>query len=86
MAALAVGGRHAAVEAGLAAALGCPDLPVNAEGGPLARGHAGPAEGLCLLVDLLDAMEAADQRFGLVVEPDALGQAWAVVLDREAWA
>lgn len=59
---------------------------VNPCGGALARGRAGSAEGLCLLVDLLDWLAEQELRYGACVELLPDGGAAAVVVDCEAWA
>jgi acetyl-CoA acetyltransferase len=77
---------HAALLAAVQHDLGVPPARINPDGGTLARGRGGAAEGLCLLVDLLDWLEETGQRYGACVELLPDGGAAAVVLDCEAWA
>ena len=56
---------------------------INAHGDSLCGGHAGGAGGMADLVRLLDALEANDRRFGMVVGIEPLGVATAIVVDRQ---
>ena len=84
--ALCVDAPHPALLAAVQRALNVPRERINPDGGCLARGRAGAAEGLCLLVDLLDWLEEQDLRYGACVELLPDGGAAAVVVDGEAWA
>ena len=55
---------------------------VNVAGGHLARGHPLGASGAILLSTLLDNLEAADGRYGLVVASGATGAGAAVIVKR----
>jgi acetyl-CoA C-acetyltransferase len=55
---------------------------VNVGGGHIARGHPMGASGAILLSTLLDALEAADGRRGLVVCSGASGVGAAMVVER----
>lgn len=56
---------------------------VNITGGHLARGHPLGASGAILLSTLLDVLEDADGRYGLVVAMGASGAGAAMVIERE---
>lgn len=62
----------------------CPVDPerVNVSGGHLAKGHPMGATGAILLSTLLDALDAADARLGLVVVTGASGVGAAMVVER----
>ena len=83
LSAVQVAGPHAAVALLVEQSLGLDPDRVQPLGGPCARGFAGPAEGLLLLVDLLDHLDLTGGRFGLIVEAGPWGMATAVVIDRE---
>jgi acetyl-CoA C-acetyltransferase/acetyl-CoA acyltransferase len=55
---------------------------VNVGGGHLAKGHPMGATGAILLSSLLDAVDAADGRFGLVVASGASGIGAAMIVER----
>jgi len=55
---------------------------VNVAGGHIARGHPMGASGAILLSTLLDTLEAADGRLGLVVCSGASGVGAAMVVER----
>jgi acetyl-CoA C-acetyltransferase len=55
---------------------------VNVAGGHMARGHPLGASGAILLSSLLDDLDAADGRFGLVVTTGASGIGSAMVVER----
>lgn len=55
---------------------------VNVSGGHLAKGHPMGATGAILTSTLLDAMDAANSRYGLVVATGAMGVGAAMVLER----
>jgi acetyl-CoA C-acetyltransferase/acetyl-CoA acyltransferase len=55
---------------------------VNVGGGHIARGHPMGASGAILVSTLLDALDAADGRFGLVVCSGAAGVGAAMVVER----
>ncbi|MBB3889519.1 acetyl-CoA C-acetyltransferase/acetyl-CoA acyltransferase [Phenylobacterium haematophilum] len=57
---------------------------VNVGGGHLAKGHPMGATGAILLSSLLDALDAADGRLGLVVATGAAGVGAAMVVERLA--
>ena len=57
---------------------------VNVGGGHLAKGHPMGATGAILLSSLLDALDAADGRLGLVVASGAAGVGAAMVVERLA--
>lgn len=60
-----------------------PDLDkVNVSGGHLAKGHPLGASGAILLSTLLDALDAAKGRYGLVVATGASGTGSAMVVER----
>ena len=60
-----------------------PDMArVNVGGGHLAKGHPMGASGAILLSTLLDALDAADGRYGLVVTTGAGGAGTAMVVER----
>ena len=56
---------------------------INSHGDALCDGHAGGAAGLADLARLLDALEADDRRFGMVVGIEPMGVATAIVIDRQ---
>lgn len=84
--AFAVDAPHAALLSAVQRELDVSHRRINSDGGTLARGRAGSAEGLCLLVDLLDWLEEQSLRYGACVELLPDGGAAAVVVDCEAWA
>jgi acetyl-CoA C-acetyltransferase/acetyl-CoA acyltransferase len=55
---------------------------INVGGGHLAKGHPMGASGAILLSSLLDALDAADARLGLVVVTAANGIGAAMVIER----
>lgn len=55
---------------------------VNVAGGHLAKGHPMGASGAVLLSSLLDALEARDDQFGLLVTTGAAGVGAAMVIER----
>ena len=55
---------------------------VNVSGGHLAKGHPMGATGAILLSSLLDALDDADERYGLVVVAGASGVGAAMVIER----
>ena len=55
---------------------------VNVSGGHLAKGHPMGATGAILTSTLLDALDAADGRYGLVVATGAMGIGAAMVVER----
>ena len=55
---------------------------VNVGGGSLAKGHPMGASGAILLSSLLDALDVADGRYGLVVMTGAAGVGSAMVVER----
>lgn len=55
---------------------------VNVGGGHMAKGHPMGATGAILLSSLLDALEAADGRYGIVVAAGAQGVGAAMVVER----
>jgi acetyl-CoA C-acetyltransferase len=55
---------------------------VNCGGGHMARGHPMGASGAILLSTLLDALDVADGRLGLVVCSGAAGVGAAMVVER----
>lgn len=55
---------------------------VNVAGGHIARGHPMGASGAVLLSTLLDALDVAQGRFGLVVCTGAAGVGAAMVVER----
>lgn len=55
---------------------------VNVSGGHLAKGHPMGATGAVLTSTLLDALDAADGRYGLVVATGAMGIGAAMVVER----
>ena len=57
---------------------------VNVSGGHLAKGHPMGATGAILLSSLLDALDVADGRYGLVVVAGASGVGAAMVIERLA--
>ena len=57
---------------------------VNVSGGHLAKGHPMGATGAILLSSLLDALDEADGRYGLVVVTGASGVGAAMVVERLA--
>ncbi|RYF95904.1 MAG: acyl-CoA thiolase [Caulobacteraceae bacterium] len=57
---------------------------VNVSGGHLAKGHPMGATGAILLSSLLDALDVADGRYGLVVVAGASGVGAAMVVERLA--
>jgi acetyl-CoA C-acetyltransferase len=57
---------------------------VNVGGGHVARGHPMGASGAILLSTLLDALDVADGRFGLVVCSGASGVGAAMIVERSA--
>ena len=57
---------------------------VNVGGGHLAKGHPMGATGAILLSTLLDALDASEGRFGLVVTTGAQGVGSAMVVERIA--
>jgi acetyl-CoA C-acetyltransferase/acetyl-CoA acyltransferase len=57
---------------------------VNVAGGHMARGHPLGASGAILLSSLLDDLDAAEGRFGLVVTSGASGIGSAMVVERLA--
>ncbi len=57
---------------------------VNVGGGHLAKGHPMGATGAILLSSLLDALEACDGRYGLVVAAGAQGVGSAMIVERMA--
>lgn len=85
LSAVQVAGPHAAVALLVEQSLGLDPDRVQPLGGPCARGFAGPAEGLLLLVEILDHLDVTGGRFGLIVEAGPWGMATAVVIDREQW-
>lgn len=78
-----VDARAAGAPAVVAKALGLAPDRVNPMGGVLSDGAAGAATGIIELQRLLDALEAADRRFGMVVGLEPMGGATAVVVDRQ---
>lgn len=61
----------------------CPDpARVNVSGGHLAKGHPMGATGAILTSSLLDALDAAQGRLGLVVTTGAMGAGAAMVVER----
>lgn len=78
-----VDARSAATPAVVAKALGMRPDQINPMGGALCVGGAGGASGFADLQQLLDALEAADRRFGMVVGLEPMGGATAVVVDRQ---
>ena len=57
---------------------------VNVAGGHLARGHPLGASGAILLSTLLDVLDDAEGRYGLVVATGASGTGAAMIVEREA--
>ena len=57
---------------------------VNVGGGHMAKGHPMGATGAILLSSLLDALDEADGRLGLVVATGAAGVGAAMVVERLA--
>ena len=55
---------------------------MNVGGGHIARGHPMGASGAILLSTLLDALDAADGRLGLVVCSGAAGVGAAMIVER----
>ena len=55
---------------------------VNVGGGHLAKGHPMGATGAILLSSLLDALDACDGRYGLVVATGAQGVGAAMIVER----
>ena len=55
---------------------------VNVGGGSLAKGHPMGASGAILLSSLLDALDVANGRYGLVVLAGAAGVGTAMVVER----
>lgn|GEM_PF-6186297 len=78
-----VDARSAAAPAVVARGLGVSADRINPAGGALCSGGAGAASGLVDLQRLIDALEQADRRFGLVVGLEPMGGATAVVIDRQ---
>jgi len=56
---------------------------INPHGDALCGGHAGGAGGFADLLRLLDALDADDRRFGMVVGIEPMGVATAIVVDRQ---
>ena len=59
---------------------------VNVGGGHLAKGHPMGATGAILLSSLLDALDACEGRYGLVVAAGAQGVGSAMIVERMGWA
>ncbi|NVD28149.1 acetyl-CoA C-acyltransferase [Parasphingorhabdus flavimaris] len=60
-----------------------PDMDrVNVSGGHIAKGHPMGATGAILLSTLLDALDAADGKYGLVVASGAQGVGAAIIVER----
>ena len=57
---------------------------VNVGGGHLAKGHPMGASGAILTSSLLDALDAAGGKYGLVVLTGAMGVGAAMIVEREA--
>ncbi|MNQ79078.1 putative acyltransferase [compost metagenome] len=55
---------------------------VNVGGGHLAKGHPMGASGAILLSSLLDALDACEGRYGLVVAAGAQGVGAAMIVER----
>jgi acetyl-CoA C-acetyltransferase/acetyl-CoA acyltransferase len=55
---------------------------VNVGGGSLAKGHPMGASGAILLASLLDALDEADGRYGLVAVTGAAGIGSALIVER----
>ena len=62
-----------------------PDMDkVNVSGGHIAKGHPMGATGAILLSTLLDALDAADGKYGLVVASGAQGVGAAMIVERRS--
>ena len=60
-----------------------PDMDkVNVSGGHIAKGHPMGATGAILLSTLLDVLDAADGKYGLVVASGAQGVGAAMIVER----
>ena len=55
---------------------------VNVTGGHLAKGHPMGATGAILVSTLLDTLDVADGRLGLVVATGAMGVGAAIVIEK----